>query len=174
MEKKKIIRIAVTGPESTGKTTLAKELAKKYNTVWVPEIARNYLTHINRPYEEKDLTEIARRQRAEEEKLISQANRIIFCDTEMLVIKIWSEFKYKRVSPYILNELENQNYDAFLLCGTNLPWEYDVLREHPGMRESLYKIYFAELEQMNVPFLEVWGSVEERIKLTETVLKKLL
>jgi NadR type nicotinamide-nucleotide adenylyltransferase len=174
VEKKKIIRIAVTGPESTGKTTLAKELAKKYNTVWVPEIARAYLTHLNRPYEEKDLAEIARLQREEEEKLISKANQIIFCDTEMLVIKIWSEFKYKRVAPYILNELRNQKYNAYLLCGTDLPWEYDVLREHPGMRDSLYKLYYSELEKMNAPFIEVWGSVEERIKLTEVLLKKLL
>jgi NadR type nicotinamide-nucleotide adenylyltransferase len=174
VEKKKIIRIAVTGPESTGKTTLAKELAKKYNTVWVPEIARNYLTHLNRPYEEKDLAEIARLQRSEEEKLINKANQIIFCDTEMLVIKIWSEFKYKSVDPYILNELQNQNYDAYLLCGTDLPWEYDVLREHPGMRESLYKLYYSELEKMNAPFIEVWGTVEERIKFTEILLKKLL
>ena len=89
-----INRIAIIGPESTGKSTLAKELAEYYKTVYVPEVARFYIDELKRSYNQNDLLEIAKLQCDEEDKLLHQANEILICDTNLLVIKIWSEFKY--------------------------------------------------------------------------------
>ncbi|MCD4681228.1 MAG: ATP-binding protein, partial [Bacteroidales bacterium] len=86
-----IKRIAITGPESTGKSQLAKKLAEHYNTVWVPEFAREYLNIINRPYGQADILDIAKGQVESEDRLANFAKKILFCDTEAIVTKIWSE-----------------------------------------------------------------------------------
>ncbi|MCD4735883.1 MAG: ATP-binding protein, partial [Bacteroidales bacterium] len=94
-----IYRIAITGPESTGKSRLSAQLAEHFNTVWAPEYAREYLQKIQRPYTQEDLLEIAKGQKRMHEKMMKFARNILFCDTEMLVIKIWSEFKYGNCHP---------------------------------------------------------------------------
>ncbi len=157
-------RIAITGPESTGKTTLAQALAADFGTIWVPEYAREYLEHLGRPYVFEDLEVIARGQRELEERYARLANRYLFCDTDLLVIKIWSAYKYQQTAPFVLESLSNRPYDLFVLCGTDVPWEYDPLRENPGEREELYQLYKKELTDHSMPFIEVSGSLEERVK----------
>lgn len=159
----KTMRIAITGPESSGKTTLARGLAAHLDAVWVPEYARQYLEKLGRPYVYEDLEWIARGQREWEEKYAQEARDVLICDTDLLVMKVWSEYKYKRCAPYILEQLASRPYDLFVLCAPDIPWEYDPLRENPGEREELHAIYRRELEGMDVPFLEVSGSLEERI-----------
>ena len=97
----KVIRVAIVGPECTGKTDLARFLANQYHTAWVPEFARAYLETLNRPYTKEDLTTIATGQLSVENSIAQQANRIVFCDTNLLVVKIWSEFKYGSCAPEI-------------------------------------------------------------------------
>ena len=143
---RRLLRVAITGPESTGKTTLAKSLAERYNTVWVPEYARSYLEKLGRPYEEEDLVKIAEGQIASDKSLETKANRILFCDTEMLVLKIWSEYRYKRCDRRILSLLKAQRYDLYFLTAPDMPWEPDPLRENSSDRAylfHLYKIFFA-------------------------------
>ncbi len=158
-----IKKIIITGPESSGKTTLAKQLAAHYETVWVPEYARSYLDSLNRDYVFEDLSEIAKGQIKLEESLEPKANTFLFCDTSMLVMKIWSEFKYGKCNPEILRQLELRKKEVFLLCGTEIPWEFDELRESQNERETLYKIYKKELLNMGASFLEIQGSPEERL-----------
>ena len=105
----KIIRIAITGPESTGKSSLAAELASHYNTVFAPEYAREYLELRKGIYEEDDLVEIAKGQIKSEKEIERSASRILFCDTELLVIKLWATHKYKKVDPEILRLIEIKN-----------------------------------------------------------------
>ncbi|MFZ2899720.1 MAG: ATP-binding protein [Saprospiraceae bacterium] len=157
-------RIAITGPESVGKTTLAQALAAGFGTIWVPEYAREYLEHLGRPYVFEDLEVIARGQREMEERYARLADRYLFCDTDLLVIKIWSEYKYQQTAPFVLESLYKHPYDLFVLCGTDVPWEYDPLRENPGEREELYQLYLEELRIQSMPFIEVSGAVEERVK----------
>jgi NadR type nicotinamide-nucleotide adenylyltransferase len=157
-------RIAITGPESVGKTTLAQALAAGFGTIWVPEYAREYLEHLGRPYVFEDLEIIARGQLELEERCARLAHRYLFCDTDLLVIKIWSAYKYQQTAPFILESLNNSPYDLFVLCGTDVPWEYDPLRENPGEREELYQLYKKELTDYSMPFIEVSGSLEERVK----------
>lgn len=175
-----IQRIVFTGPESTGKTTLARRLAEYYQTLWVPEYARSYLNQLDRPYERADLVAIAKGQFYWEDFWSQYANHFLFCDTATLVVKIWSEFKYQQVDPYILQQYERRCYNYFFLCDIDLPWEFDPMREHPNLddRLDLRKRYEDHLKRGRVDYTTLSGTMEERFQLaTHTVdrifLKKL-
>ena len=157
-----ILKIAITGPESTGKSLLSQQLANHYHTVWVPEFARSYIAGLNRPYEEKDILYIAQQQILEEEHHKFAANRLLFCDTEPIVTKIWSDVKYGRCHPWITETIKNHPYDLFLLCDIDLPWEYDPLREHPDKRKFLFDLYLNELTSRQFLFFIIQGYGPER------------
>lgn len=159
-----IRKIAITGPESTGKSMLAEQLAIHYQTVWVPEYAREYLELLVRPYEEKDIYLIARGQLSAESSKLQQAGTFLFCDTELLVTKIWSEVKYGRCHPWILETIENHPYELYLLCDIDLPWQYDPLREHPDDRQYLFDLYYNELKNRKYPFAVVHGTGTGRLQ----------
>jgi len=158
-----IKRIAITGPESTGKSELTAGLAKHYNTVWVPEYARIYLDRLNRNYREEDILHIAKGQLELQKKNEPFAREFIFYDTEMLVLKIWSEYKYGWCNPWILEQTDRQDYDLYLLCNIDLPWEYDPLREHPHHRKELFDLYLQEMETRDLNFRIISGLKQRRI-----------
>jgi NadR type nicotinamide-nucleotide adenylyltransferase len=159
----KILKIAITGPESTGKSRLAMELAAYYKTVYVPEFAREYIDHLDRPYSQEDILKIAKGQIEGEERWIKEAERVLFCDTELVVTKIWSEVKYGNCNSWILEKIEENKYDLFLLCDIDLPWEEDPQREHPHMREKLFTLYHDELTRRGVPFNVISGLGRKRL-----------
>ncbi len=161
---KSIRKVVIIGPESTGKSTLASSLAKHYNTVWVPEYARQYLDRLNREYEEKDLLEIAKGQLAGEISKEKEANDILFCDTNLLVLKVWGEFKFGFCYPEILKHIEKRKYDLYLLTYVDVPWESDPQREHPNLRDFFYNVYKKELTERNCAFVEIKGEFYERKK----------
>lgn len=167
-----IRRIAITGPESTGKSILAHQLADHFETAWVPEFAREYIDQLGRPYKESDILTIAQGQlkmeKERERELIattrSAGEQYLFCDTEGLVTKIWSDVKFGRCDPWILHQIETSPYDLYLLCYIDIPWEYDPQREHPEMREQLFTMYHNELLERNLNFRVVSGLGEDRLK----------
>jgi len=161
--KNKIIRIAITGPESTGKSTLTEQLAKHYKTTWVPEIAREYIASLNRTYTQNDILSIAKFQLIKEKKMLSKANHYLFCDTELIVTKIWSEHSFKVCDEWILNNINKNPYDLYLLCNIDLPWEYDPLREHPHLRDYFFQLYLNELKSRNFNFAIISGKNEMRL-----------
>ena len=158
-----IRRIAITGPESTGKSVLAEQLASHFHTSWVPEYARAYLEKLEKPYVEHDLLMIAKGQLEREETQTNLAEKYLFCDTELLVIKIWSEVKYNHCDPWIMEAIETHRYDLYLLCDIDLPWQYDPLREHPHKRQYLYDLYYNELKSRQFPFAVIRGSGPDRL-----------
>ena len=160
---KKVLKIAITGPESTGKSMLAEELAEYYDTVFVPEYARGYIDRLDRPYNREDILEIAKGQISEEDRWIQRAIRMLFCDTELIVTKIWSDVKYGMCDPWILQKIEENKYDLFLLCNIDLPWEEDPQREHPHMREKLFSLYHDEMTKRGFPFNIVSGIGKKRL-----------
>ncbi len=160
-----IKRIAIIGPESTGKSTLSEDLAKRFGTFWVPEYAREYLENLGRPYQEADLLEIAKGQKFLEDKLTREAKDYLFCDTTLVVVKVWSEHKYGRCHPWILEHLSAMQYDFFLLTDIDLPWEQDPLREHPHMREHFFEVYRQYLERNGLPYKLIKGNRAQRLKL---------
>ena len=158
-----IRKIAITGPESTGKSMLAEQLAAHFHSVWVPEFAREYLDKLGKPYEEKDILQIARGQLKQEAIMMKSASEYLFCDTDMLVTKIWSDVKYNRCDPWILKNFEIHRYGLYLLCDIDLPWEFDPLREHPDRRRFLFDLYFNELKSRNFPFAVIRGTGPDRL-----------
>lgn len=158
----KVRRVAIVGPECTGKTDLARFLASHYQTAWVPEFARTYLETLARPYIKSDLTTIAAGQVQSESLLAEQANHFLFCDTNLVVIKIWSEFKYGSCDPAILTFMQQQKYDLHLLTDVDLPWEDDPLREHPHKRQELFNLYEAELKNAKTKFTIIRGDYASR------------
>lgn len=161
-QKSKII--VVTGPESTGKTTLTKDLAKHYNTSYIPEYAREYIENLQRPYEYADLEIIAKRQVQDLKDSVEKANGYLFLDTFLIITKVWFDIVYDECPDWIIEEIENCKVDLFLVCDTTLPWEPDNVRENGGeMREILFERYINELEAFNLPYEIVTGTGEDRI-----------
>ncbi len=158
-------KIVLTGPESSGKTTLAAQLAGHFGTVWVPEFARQYLDGLGRPYTADDLLEIAKGQMALEDEMAGSAtNGLLFLDTSLEVLKIWSEFRFGNCHPETLELMQLRLPDHYLLCLPDLSWTPDPQRENPEDREVLLDIYRREVISLGVPFSEVGGSSEVRFK----------
>jgi NadR type nicotinamide-nucleotide adenylyltransferase len=157
-----MLKIAITGPESTGKSTLSEQLASHYQTVWVPEYARTYIANLNREYTINDIEAIARGQLQLEEQLQTIAATILVSDTDLLVLKIWSEHAFGRCPDFIVDKLQQQDYNLYLLMGVDLPWEPDPQREHPHLRQYFYDWYKRELEALQVPFAEIGGQQQDR------------
>lgn len=167
-------RIAIVGPECTGKTDLAQFLAAHYQTNWVPEFARNYIDRLNRPYDRTDLITIARGQLLLEDQLALQANKLLFCDTNLVVIKIWSEFKYGDCPVEITEKMVARKYDLHMLTYIDIPWADDPQREHPDKRDLLYETYKAELIKNKLNFIEIQGLNEVRKKAAIEAVSKIL
>src|SRR5579863_1484237 len=169
-------KIVIIGPESTGKSTLCEALATHYQTEWVREYAREYLEEHGMEYRYATLSLIARGQLALEDKGAAVVNRrlgesaggngLLFIDTDLYVIKVWSEYVFGRCETWILDEIVRRKYDAYLLANTDLPWADDPLREYPdpGIRERLFEIYKDLLINQSVPWAEVGGVGDERLE----------
>ena len=163
-------KIILTGPESTGKSTLAKMLSKSLNAALVKEYAREYLEKNGADYEEKDLLKIAKGQaRAESDSVVQQYQ---ICDTSFLVLKIWSEYRYNRCHKFISKELKKNKSAIYFLCGAEIPWQYDELRENPNDRQELYKTYKKELKKLDVEYYELKGKPQERLEKALKILSK--
>jgi NadR type nicotinamide-nucleotide adenylyltransferase len=170
----KIKKVVVIGPECTGKSDLSEFLATEFKTVWVEEYARRYLSGLQVPYGPADLVNIANGQLQAEDSLLPRADKILICDTNLYVIKIWSIFKYGYCDPVILKAIDNREYDLYLLTYIDIPWEYDPLREHPDQREKLYHLYLNEMKNQSVPFTEIKGPRHQRRKTAIESVQKLL
>lgn len=171
MELKKVV---VLGPECTGKSELSAYLATEFNTAWAEEYAREYLNQLDRPYVAGDLPEIAKGQISVEDKAACEANRLLICDTDLYVIKVWSIFKYGYCDPWILKQIESRKYDLYLLTYIDIPWVSDPLREHPDQREQLYSIYLEEMKNQPVPFVIIKGDRFQRRSLAKQGVQELI
>lgn len=169
-----MLKVLITGPESSGKTKLAQYLARQFQAPWVPEFARTYLNTLDRQYEEEDLLVILNGQL----RLQNQYDRqpMLFCDTGPEVIYVWSQVKYNRVDPYILEQVQKVDYDLRLLCYPDLEWEPDPLREAPDpqARIQLFNQYVALFEQTKKPFKVVKGRGNVREQFAKKMVMELL
>ena len=140
----KMHKIIITGPESSGKTTLSKNLSQYLNSKLVNEFARDYLAKKNNTYNFENLLEIAKNQY----KIENQKSKLIVCDTDLLTIKIWSEYKFGKCDSWILDKINTQKKEQriYLLCKPDLNWEYDPQRENELDRDKLFNIYKKELK----------------------------
>lgn len=158
-------RILILGPESTGKSTLAEKLAEHYSEPWVPEVAREYLELLDRPYGYDDLLQIGRRQLQLEDEKAVEAKNYLFCDTDLRVIQVWSRHRFGKVDPWVLEEITRRTYDLILLCAPDLPWQEDPLREHPEleMRQQFFDVYQQLTQASGFPWALISGDTAERL-----------
>ncbi len=167
------------GPESTGKSTLAKALAKEFNTVYVEEYMRTYLEKKWREKaelcQETDIQPIVEGQLKLENEGVLRANKVVFCDTNALQNLIYAKEYY----PNFKNETvhfyaNNQKYDLYLLCDIDIPWEEDILRDKPNEREKMFTIFAEALCERNIKFSVVSGSLKKRLELTTNLVQELI
>jgi NadR type nicotinamide-nucleotide adenylyltransferase len=173
-----LIRIVITGPECTGKSTLAAALADHYHTAFIPEYAREYVESLNRPYTYDDVVHIAEQQVRDEITYTGKANRLLFYDTYLIITKVWFSVVYHRIPVWIDEILQHNPVHLFLLCDTDIPWVPDLVRENGGaMREKLFQVYRQEIEKYGFSYSVIRGEGDRRLQngidAVEAGLKKL-
>ena len=160
----KKLRIAVTGPESTGKTTLAKQLAESFNGIFIPEYARQYIEKLPHHYQYGDVENIAMEQVRQYFDTINRDQNFFVFDTWLIITKVWFMWVYNTTPVWLDERIRNCPVDLFLLCRPDLPWEADPVRENGGdNRHKLFELYRTELEHYGFDFVEIGGLGEERI-----------
>ncbi len=158
-----IKKIAIVGPESTGKSTISAQLAAHYNTVWVPEFAREYCAALTEPCTWEDEINMFRGQLELEKNLLPQANGILICDTTFITVKIWSDEMFGRSPQEVLDELPKHPYDLYLLMDIDLPWQDDPLRDFPHLREYFMEVWHKELKTLDAKYYLISGTDKERL-----------
>ena len=182
-----IKKIVIIGPESTGKSTLCEKLAAHYQTLWVPEYAREYLEKHGTDYTYDDLLAIAKGQIELEERISSklkvqsskfkvqnsqpstinhQPSTSLFIDTDMYVMQVWAEYVFDNCHNWILNRIAERKYDLYLLCDVDLPWIEDTLREYPdeGIRKKLFYFYKESMASQSTPWHIISGTYKQRLQ----------
>jgi len=173
------LKAVIFGPESTGKTTLSEQLARHYNSVWVPEYAREYLqdkwNNERKTCEPKDLLPIARGQMALENELAQKTDSILICDTDLLETKVYSEAYYVGSCDPMLEKyaLENK-YDLYFLTYIDIPWEADDLRDKPNERIRMFKAFENALIQNKRPYVLLKGDKSQRLSMAIQHIDELL
>lgn len=165
-------KIALIGPESSGKTTLAEKLAMHFETRWVPEYAREFIGNLGRAYTLADIEHCARMQLSMEKELEASARQFLFCDTELIVAKVWCEDVFHKTPPWLEEAIRANPYDLFLLLKPDLPFTPDPVRENPLRREFFFDWYKKELVERNFKYEEISGLNEVRFSNALKALEK--
>lgn len=153
--------IALTGPESTGKTTLAEQLSNHFGWPMTPEIAREALAS-DVKYHEHDVYRMALKQFRTIETAVRGDNAFFIADTDLLTYRIWLSFKYGHCASWLEAISRRQKPVLYLLCKPDLQWEPDPLRENPNDLLQLFEIYKSNLEQGGVPYIIIEGQGQDR------------
>ncbi|MBI3724483.1 AAA family ATPase [bacterium] len=166
-------RVCVFGPESTGKSTLARKLAEHYGTLFVPEYARAHLEQRGGRIVAADVESIARGQIASEEALVPGSSGLVFCDTDVLMTCIWSEVLFGACPAWIREEARRRRYDLTLLLDVDVPWVGDPVRYLPRERAAFFERCERELRDHDRRFVRVLGSWEERFRIAREAIDAL-
>lgn len=159
-----MLKIAIIGPESAGKTALAQALAETYSAPWVPEYARGYVEQLSSHYTFDDVCAIAHQQiMLEEEYELANDPEMVFFDTDLIITKVWLEYCYGEVPRFVNERLATGFFDLYLLCAPDLPWEPDSVREHGHDREYFFDWYKREIEQLKKPYVVIEGLGDNRL-----------
>ncbi len=176
-------KVVIYGPESVGKTTMAKWLAEKFDTLWCPEYSRSYLeirnqrddrigTNIICEYE--DLEPIAIGQISEEEELLTEANKVLFCDTDLLTTSVYAHHYFQKCPKWIQDEAHSRTYHLYLLLHPDVEWVSDPLRDQPENRWELFEKFRDALQQDERYFVEIKGDYTERLEFAYEIVKDFL
>ncbi len=173
-----VIKIVLFGPESTGKTTLAQQLASHYGTSWVPEYMREYLQkkwdEQQESCEPHDLLPIAKGQMLLENEAAARASDLLFCDTNLLELVTYSRAYYEEtVDPSLLKHALKAQYDLYFLTYIDVPWVQDDLRDRPKDREEMFARFKRTLDENNLPYHTLQGDLQERFETAVKIIDQL-
>ena len=174
-----VLRVVLYGPESTGKTTLAKKLAEHFKTEWVPEFSRDYLQQKwdkeQKICEKKDILPITKGQIALENEKVKSANKVLFCDTNLLETVVYSQAYYDGFcDPAVLKHALKAQYDLYFLTYIDVPWVEDDLRDRPHQREEMFSKFKHPLDQYHLPYVILKGNFQERFEAAVEKIEELL
>ncbi len=161
-----IKRVILTGAESTGKSTLAKQLAEHYNTVYMPEYARTYIENLNRDYNYEDVVHIAKMQIEFEKAFLFKSNGYFFIDTGLIITKVWFQEVFQKFPDWLDDAILKYLPDFYLICDIDLPWEKDIVRENGTLEKRKYLMnrYIEEIKKYSVKFGVVSGQADKRLQ----------
>jgi HTH-type transcriptional repressor of NAD biosynthesis genes len=168
-------RIAVVGAESTGKSTLAARLAwDHYGTLFVPEVARTFAERRGGDLHAEDLQLVARTQMACEDALVRHAHRFLFCDTELVSLRAWSERLWGLCPSWIPHESAQRPYDLYLVSAPDVPYVGAPARDKPAERQAFHARLLALLGEQKANVTVLSGSWEDRLDAARNAVDKLL
>jgi len=162
-----ITKIAIVGPESTGKSWVSEQLARAYGTICVPEYSREYCLNLRRDYTLQDELNIYYGQLALERSLVPLAqHNLLFCDTTFLTVKVWCDYLFGDTPQEVKDRLSQHRYDFYLLMNIDLPWENDPLRDfpEPEQRSHFLQVWKNELDDLGATYQLISGLGEERFQ----------
>ncbi|MBP5658731.1 MAG: ATP-binding protein [Paludibacteraceae bacterium] len=157
-----MIRIGVIGAESTGKSTLCKQLSERYGYHWIKEYAREYVENLNRPYTYDDVLHIAQQQITELQAHYEEP--VVLYDTELIITKVWMQYKFSKVAPEVELAIREHPMDGYLILAPDIAAEYDSVRENLDKREYLHNWYIEEVRQTKQPYCIISGQGEMRFQ----------
>jgi HTH-type transcriptional repressor of NAD biosynthesis genes len=165
-------KICFYGPESTGKSFMAKRMAEKYETVFVPEVARELI--ITNDFTTHDIINIGRAHEQRIHEQMKEANKILFCDTDAITTQLYSQY-YLHVVPPELEQFEkNTQYDLYFLFDIDVPWVSDGLRDLGHLRQEMFRRFQEALEKRKIPYTLVSGTWEQREQIISREIDQLL
>ena len=169
-----MLKVAILGPESTGKSTLSAQLAEHYGTSFVPEYSREYLNGFEGQYQIDDVVKIAQGQQRWIDEAKAKQPVILIADTEMIVNKIWCKYVFQSVPKAISDLVGRQHFDLYLLCDIDLEWRYDPLRENPNIaeRETIFGLYKKELNSLKANYEIINGQGAKRLQNAVDAIKR--
>lgn len=166
--------VVVTGPESTGKSEMSRFLSKEFGSELVPEIAREFLNRLGRPYVEEDLHTMADKQLEAQLEKERETTSLLICDTDLLTFIIWWEVKYGNCPEVWVDRWKEHQPDLYLLMDIDLPWEMDPLREHPDRRSELRDCYVEKLQSVDTQFKIISGRDRDRFDHAKQTMEEFL
>jgi len=157
-----LMRIVITGAESSGKSTLTEQLSQRLNLPFAPEYARVYLEQNGQDYDLDQLVHLSQLHRAYQQAQIGDAPLAIF-DTDLINYKVWAEVVFGHCPTMISDAMTEESSHRYLLCKPDIPWQPDPLRHNPNDREMLYQRHLSEIQQLNRRYEIVAGVGELRL-----------
>lgn len=167
-------KVVLTGPESTGKSTLTKQLAEYFSVPYVSEIARDYILNLNKPYNYNDVLKIAELQIEAENRILNVGYDFVFFDTDLIITKIWLLHCFGKCPKWIDEELKKNAADLHLLCYYDLLWEPDPVRENPEIRSKLFEKYENEIILNGLKYAVIKGVLNERFDNAKIIVQEFL
>ena len=166
-------KIVITGPESSGKTTLFSSLLEEYDISGVEEYARIYIDQLDTEYVYNDILEIAKGQIESEKYAVQKGGLFMLADTDLLTLEVWCEYKYQKCHHFIKSKLRKMLPDYYLLCYPDIPWEYDPQRENQNDRVELFEIYRAKIVDLGVDYQVIRGGAAARVRNSKTIINNI-